>query len=154
MSKGPSYSTRRPPSKISSPPKRGSASHTSTAIWRSPISVRRSPTLSGHWGAAIRVGNLNDSNLIARRVGPVHGRLVASPDLYQRGSRDAGRPPYPSGAHAENVNLAIQRRRQDNFQSSAGAVQSGKRHRSSRGSGLNFLITSSRAVWISAALCR
>jgi DNA-binding transcriptional LysR family regulator len=29
---------------------------------------------------AIRVGYLNDSNLIARRVGPVHGKLVASPD--------------------------------------------------------------------------
>jgi DNA-binding transcriptional LysR family regulator len=29
---------------------------------------------------AIRVGYLNDSNLIARRVGPVTGRLVASPD--------------------------------------------------------------------------
>jgi DNA-binding transcriptional LysR family regulator len=29
---------------------------------------------------AIRVGYLNNSNLIARRVGPVHGKLVASPD--------------------------------------------------------------------------
>jgi len=29
---------------------------------------------------AIRVGYLNDSNLIARRIGPVHGKLVASPD--------------------------------------------------------------------------
>jgi DNA-binding transcriptional LysR family regulator len=29
---------------------------------------------------AIRVGYLNDSNLIARRVGAVHGKLVASPD--------------------------------------------------------------------------
>ena len=29
---------------------------------------------------AIRVGYLSDSNLIARRVGPVHGKLVASPD--------------------------------------------------------------------------
>src|ERR1700682_1701525 len=29
---------------------------------------------------AIRVGYLNDSNLMARRVGPVHGKLVASPD--------------------------------------------------------------------------
>jgi DNA-binding transcriptional LysR family regulator len=29
---------------------------------------------------AIRVGYLNDSNLIARRVGPVTGKLVASPD--------------------------------------------------------------------------
>jgi DNA-binding transcriptional LysR family regulator len=28
----------------------------------------------------IRVGYLDDSNLIARRVGPIHGKLVASPD--------------------------------------------------------------------------
>lgn len=29
---------------------------------------------------AIRVGRLRDSNLIARRIGPIYGRLVASPD--------------------------------------------------------------------------
>jgi DNA-binding transcriptional LysR family regulator len=29
---------------------------------------------------AVRVGYLPDSNLIARRVGPIHGKLVASPD--------------------------------------------------------------------------
>lgn len=33
---------------------------------------------------AIRVGYLQDSNLIARRVGPIHGKLVASPDYIER----------------------------------------------------------------------
>jgi DNA-binding transcriptional LysR family regulator len=32
---------------------------------------------------AIRVGYLQDSNLIARRVGPLYGKLVASPDYIQ-----------------------------------------------------------------------
>jgi DNA-binding transcriptional LysR family regulator len=40
---------------------------------------------------AIRVGYLNDSNLIARRVGPVHGRLVASPAYI----REHGAPETP-----------------------------------------------------------
>lgn len=40
---------------------------------------------------AIRVGYLNDSNLIARRVGPVHGELVASPDYI----REHGTPETP-----------------------------------------------------------
>jgi DNA-binding transcriptional LysR family regulator len=40
---------------------------------------------------AIRVGYLDDSNLIARRVGPVHGRLVASPDYI----REYGAPETP-----------------------------------------------------------
>lgn len=29
---------------------------------------------------AVRLGHLQDSNLIARRVGPIYGKLVASPD--------------------------------------------------------------------------
>ena len=40
---------------------------------------------------AIRVGYLNDSNLIARRVGPVTGKLVASPDYI----REHGTPETP-----------------------------------------------------------
>ena len=40
---------------------------------------------------AIRVGYLGDSNLIARRVGPVHGKLVASPDYI----REHGAPETP-----------------------------------------------------------
>jgi len=40
---------------------------------------------------AIRVGYLSDSNLIARRVGPVHGKLVASPDYI----REHGAPETP-----------------------------------------------------------
>src|SRR6201995_5852105 len=40
---------------------------------------------------AIRVGYLSDSNLIARRVGSVHGKLVASPDYI----REHGAPETP-----------------------------------------------------------
>jgi DNA-binding transcriptional LysR family regulator len=40
---------------------------------------------------AIRIGYLNDSNLIARRVGPVTGKLVASPDYI----REHGAPETP-----------------------------------------------------------
>src|SRR6202050_2694996 len=40
---------------------------------------------------AIRVGYLGDSNLIARRVGSIHGKLVASPDYI----REHGAPETP-----------------------------------------------------------
>src|SRR5882757_810220 len=40
---------------------------------------------------AIRVGYLSDSNLIARRIGPIHGKLVASPDYI----REHGAPETP-----------------------------------------------------------
>jgi DNA-binding transcriptional LysR family regulator len=36
--------------------------------------------VSEGFDAAVRVGYLSDSNLVARRVGPVRGKLVASPD--------------------------------------------------------------------------
>ncbi|WP_307274931.1 LysR family transcriptional regulator [Labrys wisconsinensis] len=42
---------------------------------------------------AVRVGYLSDSNLIARRVGPIHGRLVASPAYI----REHGAPETPEG---------------------------------------------------------
>jgi DNA-binding transcriptional LysR family regulator len=40
---------------------------------------------------AVRVGLLADSNLIARRIGPIHGRLVASPDYI----KEDGAPETP-----------------------------------------------------------
>ena len=40
---------------------------------------------------AVRVGNLGDSNLIARRIGPIHGKLVASPDYI----KEHGAPQTP-----------------------------------------------------------
>lgn len=43
------------------------------------------------YDCAIRVGYLQDSNLLARRVGPLHGKLVASPDYI----REHGTPETP-----------------------------------------------------------
>jgi DNA-binding transcriptional LysR family regulator len=40
---------------------------------------------------AVRVGYLSDSNLIARRIGPIYGKLVASPDYI----REHGAPDTP-----------------------------------------------------------
>src|SRR5882724_1100103 len=67
--------------------------------------ARRHPLLSVHasysdrfvdlvgegFDCAVRVGYLADSNLIARRVGPIHGRLVASPDYI----KEHGAPETP-----------------------------------------------------------
>ncbi|WP_413615407.1 LysR family transcriptional regulator [Halomonas cupida] len=39
--------------------------------------------ISEGYDCAIRVGYLHDSDLIARRVGPIYGKLVASPDYIQ-----------------------------------------------------------------------
>src|SRR6202043_3798651 len=47
--------------------------------------------VSEGFDCAIRVGYLSDSNLIARRIGPVHGKLVASPDYI----REHGTPETP-----------------------------------------------------------
>jgi DNA-binding transcriptional LysR family regulator len=45
--------------------------------------------VSEGYDCAIRIGYLQDSNLIARRVGPIYGKLVASPDYIERhGSPD------------------------------------------------------------------
>jgi DNA-binding transcriptional LysR family regulator len=60
--------------------------------------ARRHPLLSVHtaysdrfvdivgegFDCAVRVGYLSDSNLIARRIGPIVGRLVASPDYIKK----------------------------------------------------------------------
>lgn len=60
--------------------------------------VRRHPLLNLHaaysdrfadivregFDCAIRVGHLGDSNLIARRIGPIRGMLLASPDYIKR----------------------------------------------------------------------
>ena len=40
---------------------------------------------------AVRVGYLSDSNLVARRIGPIHGKLVASPDYI----KEHGAPETP-----------------------------------------------------------
>ncbi|MGC1355530.1 MAG: LysR family transcriptional regulator [Xanthobacteraceae bacterium] len=46
---------------------------------------------------AIRVGYLSDSNLIARRIGPIHGTLVASPEYV----REHGAPETPDQLFAQ-----------------------------------------------------
>src|ERR1700748_2679275 len=50
---------------------------------------------------AIRVGYLSDSNLIARRVGSIHGKLVASPDYI----REHGAPETPDDLLAHQARM-------------------------------------------------
>jgi len=67
--------------------------------WAAPSAAPRTYSYSDRFvdiiaegfDCAIRVGYLNDSNLIARRVGPVHGTLVASPAYI----REHGAPEAP-----------------------------------------------------------
>lgn len=40
--------------------------------------------IAGGFDCGIRVGYLEDSNMIAKRVGPIHGSLVASPDYVKK----------------------------------------------------------------------
>lgn len=47
--------------------------------------------ISEGFDCAIRVGYLQDSNLVARRVGPIYGKLVASPDYIKA----HGAPEHP-----------------------------------------------------------
>lgn len=49
------------------------------------------------YDCAIRVGYLQDSNLVARRVAPINGKLVASPDYIRR--HGAPETPDELGAH-------------------------------------------------------
>jgi DNA-binding transcriptional LysR family regulator len=56
--------------------------------------------------AAIRVGYLTDSNLLARRIAPLRGRCVASPDYIAtawraRDARGPGRPRMPDAGHGD-----------------------------------------------------
>ncbi|HEY9567157.1 MAG TPA: LysR family transcriptional regulator [Thalassobaculum sp.] len=48
---------------------------------------------------AIRVGNLPDSTLIAKRIGPIYGKLVASPDYVKR----CGSPRSPDEVEAHQA---------------------------------------------------
>lgn len=51
---------------------------------------------------AVRLGYLADSSLVARRIAPVHGRLVASPDYLSR----AGAPQTPGDLNAHDAIIA------------------------------------------------
>ena len=62
-------------------------------------SDRFADLVSEGFDAAIRVGYLPDSNLVARRIGPIHGKIVASPTYL----RAHGAPQTPADLLAHEV---------------------------------------------------
>lgn len=58
--------------------------------------------VSEGFDVAVRLGYLPDSSLVARRIAPVHGRLVASPDYLAR----AGAPQTPADLLAHDAIVA------------------------------------------------
>ncbi len=55
--------------------------------------------------AGVRLGYLADSSLVARKIAPVHGRLVASPEYLAR----AGAPTTPADLMAHDAIISVQR---------------------------------------------
>jgi DNA-binding transcriptional LysR family regulator len=58
--------------------------------------------VSEGFDVAVRLGFLADSSLVARRIAPVHGRLVASPEYLAR----AGAPRTPTDLHDHDAIIA------------------------------------------------
>ncbi len=86
---------------------------------------------------AIRGAYLQDSNLIARRVGPIHGKLVASPDYVEA----HGSPETPAELATHQALMQGTEAWQfmdgskDRHGSAAGQVQGRQRHGACRGGG-------------------
>jgi DNA-binding transcriptional LysR family regulator len=110
---------------------------------------------------AIRVGYLNDSNLIARRVGPVTGKLVASPDYI----KEHGAPETPDELLTHQALMqgtetwqfidgdkTISIHPQGRFKADNGTALAAAAVACS--ASLGFRIISSRAIWIPAPLFR
>ena len=55
------------------------------------LSDRTVDMMAGGFDMAVRIGSLPDSSLVARRIAPIHGVAVASPDYLDR----KGRPRHP-----------------------------------------------------------